>query len=203
MTTKVLCVCLILVAALAVAATNVDVATTLQKPVVTKNTTPDYRSGLVATVEELWKKSDAVVEVVVGRTVKSAARGTLIFSLVELTIGEVFKVPEGVTRGSVINLRRRGGTVDMGDRIETQEVQNYPQFTPGRRFIMFLRRSEGDSPDFGVYVYETTYGPDSVFAVDGPTGPTPSRGNSALAQRLSQSGPQGLRAAIARLRGGR
>lgn len=71
MTTRIFCVYLSLVGVVATAAATELLAQAPQKPVVRKSKKGDYRSGIVGTVDELWKKSDAVVEVVVGPAVKT------------------------------------------------------------------------------------------------------------------------------------
>jgi hypothetical protein len=96
---------------------------------------------------------------------------------------------------TTIPVRRRGGTRDLADRIESQMPENFPLFAEGDRLIMFLRETRWypPAPHVGIYYYGTTYdGPDSFFHLKG--GAVATEGRSQLARSLAAMTPDALRA---------
>jgi len=99
-----------------------------------------------------------------------------------------------VVPGRVVQLRRRGGVRERADRIDVYEPDNHPLFVEGESLILFLRayRAVPPEPAIGTYFVETTYGPDSVFAM-GTGDQLQARGTSRLSRELGVLGAESFR----------
>jgi hypothetical protein len=172
-----------------------------QKPVVSKPVPMEGR-GALATLEELWAKSDVVVEGIIQKEEPGEVTtrdGSILYTFYDVRLVAVYKTSPRVSAGATtIRMRRRGGVRDRGNHIEAQLSENYPLFKLGERYLLFVRQSREDGPQ-GLYYYETTYGPDSAFEVQGSS--ISSKGKSSLARSMSGD-IEALRNQLRRLRGG-
>jgi hypothetical protein len=161
--------------------------------------------GAAPSFEELWSRSNVVLEGLIEseRPADYMVRGTsLVHTMYDVRVLAVYKTSERLSRETIIQVRRRGGTRDVGDRIEAHVADNFPLFTQGERYIMFLRETEWvqPSPYQGVYYYGTTYdGPDSFFQVHGSVISTHAK--TLLARSLAAINSDALRAQLRRAGG--
>src|SRR5436190_9775595 len=93
----------------------------LQKPVIHHPEFHEEGRATAATLEELWNRSDVVIEATVRADRPSditEGSGTLVFTAYDVTILTVFKSDHRVSSaGKSIAVRRGGGVRDRGDHI--------------------------------------------------------------------------------------
>lgn len=121
-----------------------------------------------------------------------------IYTMYSVEVLAVYKASGRVSEeGMQIRIRRRGGTRQENGRLVAYQPTNYPLFSTGERFIMFLRERTGTQ---GIYYTETTFGPDSMFQVD--DGKLVSPGPSRLSRVMVGDGVVKLRQQLLSRRGG-
>ena len=160
----------------------------------------------MATLEELWSRSDVVVEgVIEGEEPADYASGerTAVNTMYDLRVTILYKHSAlARTETPVIKVRRQGGTRDRGDHVETALPTNYPMFERGETYILFLKTRTWVPPatQVGTYYSEATYGPDSAFRVEGTSVST--AGISQLARALSAPDAESLRRRLLKVAAG-
>ena len=106
---------------------------------------------------------------------------------------EVFKADARIrTSGDRFLIRKSGGDVDRGTHIERIELDDFPIYRIGERYVLFLRQHiPHEQPIF--YSPESISG-EGVFLM-GESSIQP-RGRQLLARRLADSGPDAFRKAL-------
>ena len=151
------------------------------KPVVT-SITNTYFEGPPASPHDMALAADAVVvgRVLDGRSQDGGFRRPSepgITTLYRFRVTEVLRQSRGSRiEPGVVTIVRDGGTIDRGDKIEKEEVEDHPQFTTGADYILFLRWHEP------YHTWTPRWGPDGTFGVR--AGQAHSLGRSDVARKL-------------------
>lgn len=180
---------------------TVDIGT--QSKPVTEHTGPSSDRLSNATLNDLWRQSDLIVEVSVGQSWPTdyvpVGRPPSIFTTYDCHVIALFKASDTDLRiGSAIPVRRNGGLRDRGDHFDNYQPSNEFRFAQGDQYILFLRKRQwmGADQDRGVY-YEETVGGASTFRIVGASVQT--KGVSTVAEDLQGTRPELLREQLQRL----
>jgi hypothetical protein len=163
-----------------------------QKPVQTSESTVNYAAP-PTTLQGLASLSSAVI---LGRVVGSRTEaewenvGYNVFTDYTVNITDVLKNhPQLPALGTDVTIRRLGGDFDAGDRIIRGVEHDFPQFSTGEVFLLFLHWNQVRS------TFEVRSGPNGAYRIS--SGKLEPRGRSAVATR--QNG-RSLEAVLAELR---
>jgi hypothetical protein len=182
-----------------------DATQAQQKPIVQRPFHIEGR-GAAATFEELWSRSDVVIEGIVEKEQPAdyVVRGTaLVHTMYDVRLVEIYKLSKHLTKQTdSIQVRRRGGVRDVGSQVEVHAADTFPLFKQGERYLMFLRETEWaqSSPYQGIFYYGTTYdGPDSFLKAE-PSG-FRSSAQTSLARSMGAMSLEALRDQLRRSAG--
>jgi hypothetical protein len=182
---------------------------TWQKPVVTVEIRHEERN-IASSLPALWELSDLVVEgTIAGESPADFGRPPTIqnvhtvFAVRVLTVYKASGVAPAPQ--ALIDVRLRGGTRELAERVIKYVPVDVPLLTGGGRYIMFLRAREwpeGHSGHSDFHYFGATYsGPDSFYLVSGPAPSTAAR--TRVADSIAAMSVDSLRAELRRLGGGR
>ena len=134
----------------------------MQKPI--KHTTVYSDGGTPPTsMRVLWDRSDAVVRARIENMAPADqyySSSRYVITAFGFRVAEVFKADSRLAApGATFDVRRSGGDRDMGDYILAVDESEFPRFTMGSEYILFLRH-EGSASS---YFLE---GADAAFAID-------------------------------------
>jgi hypothetical protein len=113
-----------------------------------------------ATFEMLVQRADTVVVATIlkGRTFLA---GEQIVTHYDARVDQVIRrTPPGLIRGDVLMVRRVGGAMTMEGHSIVGHENDFPQFTIGDTYVLFLKRVENRE------FYWVAYGPQGAFHVD-------------------------------------
>jgi hypothetical protein len=152
---------------------------TQDKPTRNAEMIVDY-SPPPATLDELVEGADAVVvgSIQSVRTYQPPIPYASVRLLYTVEISEVLRI-HAALNGSVVQVYRFGGDIDQGDHVTRKVERDFPRFTVGKQYVMFL------SWNHVLNGFEPQFGPNGVFELIAD-GKVDTPGQSAVAR--SQKG---------------
>jgi hypothetical protein len=174
-----------------------------QKPTVQVPLKQEVRPA--GSLQDLWSQSDVVVEGTIENSAPAdlVVQGrSLVYTMFELRLSDVFKGgAPSIQPGGILRVRRLGGLRDKGDHFEDVVPSRYPLFKASEKYVLFMRRGGAEARAQGIYYYETSNGPDSVYRISNDE--VSSHSQSDVATALAGQRAIGLRNTLRRLAGGR
>jgi hypothetical protein len=184
---RALCVCFLVVGGSVLGAAQKP---TIQHPI------QDSGRATAANLDELWLKSDLVVEgaILAEHPLDVALRPgdmPIVFTVYDVQVQEQFKQDQSrEEKQPIVHVRVRGGIRDRGSYLDSYLPDRHPMFQRGEHYILFLRHLDD------LYV-QTTGGDDSAFAVAGQS--IRSHGRSLLSSSLNSLNLESFRSKLRRL----